>query len=178
MNEEYLWDKSGEPDPEIKELEQILGTLRSKPKPFALPENVQARRRSFLPLVAMAATILIALLAGLAWLNLRPAQKHEVKVETPSVPVAPVNTLAPAPPEQKKPEEVAKTLLPAPRRQTVAVNESRRNKLAVAGPSKEALMAKEQLLTALRLASEKLNFAQRKTQNPSPNQIRNQHKLG
>ena len=26
MNEEYLWDKSGEPDPEIAQLEEILGT--------------------------------------------------------------------------------------------------------------------------------------------------------
>jgi hypothetical protein len=47
-----------------------------------------------------------------------------------------------------------------------------------ATPSKEAVLAKEQLMTALRLASEKLNLAQRKTQNPSVNQIRNQHKLG
>jgi hypothetical protein len=43
----------------------------------------------------------------------------------------------------------------------------------------EALAAKEQLMIALRLASEKLNLAQRKTQGPAPpTQIRNQHKIG
>jgi hypothetical protein len=31
MNEEYLWDKSGEPDPEIQELEETLGSLRYQP---------------------------------------------------------------------------------------------------------------------------------------------------
>jgi hypothetical protein len=43
----------------------------------------------------------------------------------------------------------------------------------------EALAAKEQLMVALRLASEKLNLAQRRTQSSSPpNPIRNQHKVG
>jgi hypothetical protein len=43
----------------------------------------------------------------------------------------------------------------------------------------EALQAKEQLMVALRLASEKLNLAQRRTQSSSPpNLIRNQHKIG
>ena len=32
MNEDYLWDKSGEPDPQIQELEEILGTLRFQPR--------------------------------------------------------------------------------------------------------------------------------------------------
>jgi hypothetical protein len=42
----------------------------------------------------------------------------------------------------------------------------------------QAVEAKQQLMTALRLASEKLNLAQRKAQGISPNQIRNQHKIG
>jgi len=43
----------------------------------------------------------------------------------------------------------------------------------------EALAAKEQVMLALRLASEKLNLAHRKTQNPAPaNQIKNQHRIG
>ena len=28
MNDDYLWDKTGQPDPEIQKLEEILGTLR------------------------------------------------------------------------------------------------------------------------------------------------------
>jgi hypothetical protein len=42
----------------------------------------------------------------------------------------------------------------------------------------QALEAKDQLMIALRLTSEKLNLAHRKTQGASPNQIRNQHKVG
>jgi hypothetical protein len=43
----------------------------------------------------------------------------------------------------------------------------------------QAAAAKEQLMLALRVASIKLNFAQRKAQGaPAPNTIRNQHKVG
>ena len=42
----------------------------------------------------------------------------------------------------------------------------------------QALEAKEQLMIALRLTSEKLNLAHRKAQGASPTQIRNQHKVG
>ena len=57
MNDDYLWDKSGEPDPEIQQLEEILGTLRYQPKPFEIPGDVPApRRRSYFPLLAIAAT--------------------------------------------------------------------------------------------------------------------------
>ena len=41
MNEEYLWDKSGEPDSEIQELEETLGSLRYQPKGLDLPDNNQ-----------------------------------------------------------------------------------------------------------------------------------------
>jgi hypothetical protein len=43
----------------------------------------------------------------------------------------------------------------------------------------EALVAKEQLMMALRLTTEKLSLVHRKTQNPTPaNQIKNQHRVG
>ena len=34
MNDDYLWDRTGEPDPEIQELEEVLGTLRYQPQPL------------------------------------------------------------------------------------------------------------------------------------------------
>ena len=43
MNDDYLWDKSGEPDPEIQELEEILAPLRYQPKPLELPTNFPRR---------------------------------------------------------------------------------------------------------------------------------------
>lgn len=169
MNEEYLWDKSGEPDPEIQELEETLGSLRYQPKRLDLPDNnQQTNRRSYVPLFAIAATLVIAVLAGFFWLGHRHNQ-HQILTTTTTAPITPTPTI----PEVKKTNEVAK-----PANTTVAINRHRRTVTKTATPSKEAVLAKEQLMTALRLASEKLNLAQRKTQNPSVNQIRNQHKLG
>src|SRR6185436_19869607 len=45
MNEDYLWDKSGEPDPQIQQLEEILGTLRYQLKPLQLPQQLSTARR-------------------------------------------------------------------------------------------------------------------------------------
>src|ERR1041385_698028 len=87
MNEEYLWDKSGEPDPEIQELEQILGVLGYQPKPLDLSDEIQPRsRHRFLPLIAIAATLLIALIAGALWLRVRSKtvpQLNDAGIESP-----------------------------------------------------------------------------------------------
>ena len=67
MNEKYLWDKSGEPDPQIQRLEEILGTLRYEHRPFEIPGDlVTGRRRSYVPVLAIAATIALALLAAVS----------------------------------------------------------------------------------------------------------------
>ena len=80
--EDYLWDGSGEPDPEVKRLEGLLKQFRShRPAPeFALPEFDQAadrrargwiealRLRPWPRLAPVAATLLIAV-AG--WLIVR-----------------------------------------------------------------------------------------------------------
>jgi len=152
MNDDYLWDKSGEPDPQIQELENILGTLRYQPAPLTL-----APRRNYLGLLAIAATIAVALLAGGLWLVL---QNGEASIPTVAIDTAPLArpktdlrlSVAYKPPIRRKPT------LPA--RHT----------------DQEALAAKQQLMFALRIASEKLNTAYRRTQTPS--QIKNQHKAG
>ena len=160
MNDDYLWDKSGEPDPQIQELEEILAPLRYQPKPLELPN--QLPRRNYFPLLAIAATVLIALLAGGVWLKLRkqPAEPpQEAKSVVPSVP-----------PVYEEPVVVKNTGLPkkvVPKR----IHKKSFNQ-------REALEAKEQLMLALRVASEKLKLAQRRTQGPSLNQIKNQHKVG
>lgn len=75
MNEDYLWDKSGDADPDIEQLENTLGRLRYKrpAEPLPLPATT---RRSFRlsfspPVLAAAATLLLFLLAGGLWLSLR-----------------------------------------------------------------------------------------------------------
>jgi hypothetical protein len=187
MNEEYLWDKSGEPDPEIKQLEDILGTLRYQPKPLQLPELTRERqKRSYLPWLAVAAALLVALLAGVVWLKL---QSGDLKQNQEAIAPRKVQPT----PEQVAPDNKEKIVqdnafVPQKAKDVVASNRTNRGPLnrskqartpaIQSAPSKEALLAKEQLLSALRLASEKLNFAQRKVQGSTPNPIRNQHKIG
>src|SRR5262245_14272326 len=39
MSDDYLWDKSGEPDPEVEKLERSLARLGHRDAPLALPEE-------------------------------------------------------------------------------------------------------------------------------------------
>jgi hypothetical protein len=176
MKEDYLWDKTGEPDPEIQQLEEILGTLRYQPKPLELPQDLRTphRRRNHFPLVAIAATVLLALLAAGVWLRVRsrtesPAQQAMVETETPRA--------------EEKPNETART----PENKS-AVNPSlstakksyRKRSAPSALPKREreeALEAKQQVMLALRLTTEKLSLVHKKPQSPS-NQIKNQHRVG
>jgi hypothetical protein len=83
MNEDYLWDKSGDPDPEIEQLENVMGRLRFKSpvEPLPLPVMVTPRRLfqlRFSPTLAAAAALLILLLAGGVWLGLRRSSSTQV----------------------------------------------------------------------------------------------------
>jgi hypothetical protein len=179
MNEEYLWDKSGEPDPEIQQLEEILGTLRYQPRPFELPETVPPVKKNHrLTIVAIAATFLIALLAAGLWLifSRRPAQDLNAAIPLPTP--SPIASQTPPPAEER--EEQAVIQNPRP----VEVAHNMRKAKRITAPTltteerEQANEVKQQLMVALKVASEKLNLAQRKTHGPSPNQIRNQHKVG
>src|SRR5262249_1155199 len=147
------------------------------------------RQRNYFPLMAIAATFVIALLAAGLWWRTSSQKKpalHEVNVDQPT----------PAPTVEKRLDEKAlakdnhgPSSVPRVHRHKyqspnlVASNTRHRsNSTPPRSPAqeKEAEDAKAQLLMALRLASEKLNLVQRKTQGgtASPNQIRNQHKIG
>lgn len=141
MNDDYLWDKSGEPDPQIQQLEEILGTLRYEPKPLKLPEAGRPRR-NYLPLLAIAATVVIALVAGGLWFRI---QTQDASI--PSVAIAQPKAPIPGPALSESPE--------TPRKRTPRSAKYDR---------KEAIAAKQQLMFALRLASEKLNAVHRRTQ--------------
>jgi hypothetical protein len=182
MNEEYLWDKSGEPDPEMEQLEQILGTLRYQPKPLDLSGEVQARSRNrYLPLMAIAATLLIALIAGALWLRVRSKtspQLHNAVIESPKPQQFSPHV------ENNKGNELLVGATEKPRHYVPQRIKEVKHPRTLQGSNmtaverKQALEAKEQLMIALRLTSEKLNLAQRKAQGAPPNQIRNQHKVG
>ena len=175
MNDDYMWDKTGEPDPQVQQLEEILGSLRYQPKPFELPEELALpRRRNYFPWLAIAAGVLLALLAGGIWLNTRSrdeAPPREAKV----TPQAPVEEVTPS--ELKTPEPK-----PAPREEVAVVHKHRPRPSAPVlskQEREEALMAKEQVMLALRLTTEKLSLVHKKTQNTIPaSQIKNQHRVG
>lgn len=70
---DYLWDKTGEPDKEIKRLEEMLRPLRYQYQSLELPAHAKPRRRTsiFLPLAA-AAILVLSALAGIWTHFLRP----------------------------------------------------------------------------------------------------------
>ena len=188
MNDDYLWDKSGEPDPDVQELEEILGTLRHQPRELEIPADVQVGRKSFLARgLAIAAAIALMVLGLGVWMNLQqektseapraaagPIDEKKLNNLTASVPVAEI-------PATAVPESASTTLTPR-RRLPVAGNRTRRLQPRTPQLSEsevaEARVAKDQLMLALRLASTKLNLAQKKTQGNSVSEIHNQHKAG
>ena len=184
MEDNYLWDGSGEPDPQIQELEQILGKLRYQPQPLEIPSQVAiGRPRSFSPAMAIAAAIgLVAVMVGL-WFYFQQAQVTTEQARTNK----PIEQVAIKPLESPIIQEVAPVSKPAnvqrhrdPSRTLLAVNKIRRTRPEIPEPklTPEELAEKEQLLAALRLVSAKLNVAQRKTQGSPLNTIRNQHRIG
>ena len=75
MSDDYLWDRSGEPDTETAQLERTLGRLRHQPKAIVLPA-VAPPRRTFFPALAAAALVLLMLAGGL-WLSLQRSINEE-----------------------------------------------------------------------------------------------------
>jgi len=119
MNDDYLWDRSGEPDPEVERLERVLGKYRYQDKPLspALRSRLSERRGGWIRLAAVAAAILMVL-AGL-WI-------FKVQNKSATTPIQSANidrpenrdeTQATAPPAMDT-EKVAKVALApkAPRR--------------------------------------------------------------
>ena len=89
---DYLWDKTGEPDPEIQQLEEILGTLRYQPRRLEIPADLHiGRSRSFFrshaaPL-AIAATVAMLLLGLGLWFGLQRLQRSPQQVvKSPDMP--------------------------------------------------------------------------------------------
>jgi hypothetical protein len=150
--------------------------LRYQPKPLPIPEELPLpRRRNHFPWLAIAAGVLLAILAGGIWLSTRSRSEgtpHQAEI-TPPAPVkevtpSPAGTTAPKTLESR--EEVVAVHKHRPRSSTPVLSKRERD---------EALMAKEQVMIALRLTTEKLSLVHKKTQNTNPaNQIKNQHRVG
>jgi hypothetical protein len=196
MNQDYLWDRTGEPDPEIQRLEQILGTLRYQPRPLELPARMPiVHPRNFLPRLALAAAVAAILVGGASWLLVR---RHDTSVRSQSTPSLSAIKKESATPEigatPAKDRVLAESTITNVPVRDQQKHRSKRKSLAAgnrqlpissAGPElsardrAEARAAKEQLLLALRVASEKLSLAQKRAQATYPGSpTRNHHKVG
>ena len=188
MNDDYLWDKSGKPDPEVQELEEILGTLRYQPRELEIPPQIHVGRKSFVTRgLAIAAAIALVVLGLGVWMILQ----QEKETEAPRAAAGPIDekkrsTLQAIvqPPEIQAIEVPQRaTTTSTPRRRLVLASnrprrlDPRRPQLSESEVA-EARLAKDQLMLALRLASTKLNLAQKKTQGNSVSESHNQHKAG
>jgi|SRR5215472_6928184 hypothetical protein len=180
MNDNYLWDRSGEPDAEIRELEELLGTLKYQPRPLQIPATVRAgRKRTFIPLAIAAAITLTMIAAGL-WIHFgsSPARPPIQVRDNRSAPI-PHQTAG-----SLSPDQVAISTPPAGNTSETVIRKVTWRRVARNNPrhipstaprlTEQELAEKGQVLIALRLASAKLNLAQRKTQTlPQVNPIRN-----
>jgi hypothetical protein len=72
MKDDYLWDRSGEPEAEIESLERTLGRLRHQPKPLELPRS-RPQPRKLPPALAVAAALVLMILGAGLWLALHPS---------------------------------------------------------------------------------------------------------
>ncbi len=212
MND-YLWDKSGDADPEIQQLEDLLGTLRYQQRPLSLPSEAETRKPASTrfayrrpAFAAVAAALLLMLLAGL-WLAARrhalqmndassvaqttntaqgateklestpPIASAAQKSETNKILNAQVSDVLPkatsqarlaggAPPlgrpKAVRPDRAVREAKQESTQVAVAVA-PRESRPALTFITAEQQKAKEQLMLALRLASMKLNIAQRRT---------------
>lgn len=197
---DYLWDRSGEPDPEVQQLEEILGALRYRPRALQIPAGIQVSRESRffrgsaarLAIAAAIAALLFALGLFLGLQRLQRGQRPEiVKSETTAKP----NVVVPFQEEKPNSPVAVATPQPEPQRtnepnrpranQTLMARNTRRipnpalREQQLAQEQKRAEAAKEQLMLALRVVSAKFGYAQKKAQELNQkDQVHNQHKIG
>ncbi len=91
MSNQYLWDRTGEPDPDVVQLESRLGKLRYEHKAPSSPRRKVRLPRWGLPLAAAIAGLAI----GTGWLtrqNTAPAWQVSTLAGTPSVDQQPLRS--------------------------------------------------------------------------------------
>lgn len=191
MSDDYLWDKSGETDPQIEELEQLLGNLRYRrpARDLPLPKITPARpTRSFMPVFAIAATVLLAVAVAGAWfvlgvgvreeragisaLNAEPGRAKDW-LSPSSLSAIEARSTGEATAREHSFAATSGTHAIKPRRSpALKRRESPEGQLARSSSLKrrevidydEGVAAREQLIRALHLASSKLNRVQKKIQ--------------
>lgn len=172
MNDHYLWDKSGEPDEEIQQLESLLSEFRYQPRPLVLPEDLPKRSifAALMPFftmryAAVAAMALLALSAGL-WFFTRSTPSRGIVAQLSTTTPTPQVVNPVAPPEQpvaptvQAPQLVRHFAAPKPAPRLVKHHSRSTSKTLEA----EGEMAKEKVLYALQVTSKQLDLISRKIQ--------------
>lgn len=187
MKDDYLWDKTGEPDPEIQHMERVLGALRHSRTARDLPAfKIKARPapHRFSKLLAIAAALSFVLLAlGALAAFIRQSQNRATE-DARTAMASPV----PAQPSAAETDAPVKEGAGAERRNGALItikgsgtdrkqqpplvarrrnfNRSREADINERERS-EGLMAKQQLIKALQITSSELNSVQKKVQGNS-----------
>ncbi len=193
MNEDYLWDRSGEPDPEIDRLEAALSSLRYKrpARPLPLPGASRPSFRISSTWLAAAAAVALLIAAGGLWFVLHRSVSNEqggvaasgtapkAVGEGKDVPTPPTRSAGGANEQvavdNKGDESPGAITSPAPRnlnrprqtlerRQEIAVLRNRERALREEETVRRGELAKEQLIKALQITSDKLSTVQKKIQ--------------
>lgn len=176
MKDDYLWNKTGEPDAEIQHLERVLGQMRYRRTAQSLPpiEIKRTRPRFVSKTLAMAAGAAFVALALGAFILLQQQLKHQ-----PSRALAMVNLPQQTLEASDGPVIEVKSIQEQPNKPVTIKASDREPKLAASlmrrrniKRSREAymlereqaagLMAKEQLIKALQITSRNLDSIQKK----------------
>jgi hypothetical protein len=123
MKDDYLWDGSGEPDPDVEQLEKLLGSYRYQARPLdaRFEQQLIARRPFFWVRYAAAAAIILMALAG-AWLLMPghlPASEMQAIAEVPELVPLPGEGIVDLPELDKLPEMNDAVAPPTGKRNTV-----------------------------------------------------------
>lgn len=180
MKDDYLWDKSGEADPEIEHLERVLGSLRSRRSAEDLMpafKNLQRTRpRNLSKLMAIAAALTFTALALGAFAFIQRESKRQETGGQPIAMVSPVPTetagtaaepaLTNTPKQDEEQTPAVEVSITKPKRTAIETRRRTVNRSLEATVHEreqaEGLMAKEQLIKALEITSSKLSFVQKK----------------
>lgn len=109
MNDDYLWDRSGEPDPEIERLERVLSKYRFEAKPLspALRSRLSERRVGWIRFAAVAAAILIVLAGVWIFKVQNRSVTPTIQLADEKTPEKPITEQAPATPAKENVVAVA-----------------------------------------------------------------------
>jgi hypothetical protein len=175
MSEDYLWDKSGDPDDEVVRLEKLFQELKFNENVTPLPEFRPARNswthRFWIP-VTVAASIAFLLLTGTfvfkKWNGSRTVSSGPATSASPAFPVKTEVVAAPPNTEQEERKPISVTpseqvaIIKRNRTSPGNVRLKRPRPLQLESERELGERAKAELMLALHIAGSKLNLVRQK----------------